>query len=285
MIAATAILPSDPLGLSYTHISPQPIREAKYSSVEYSPRGAYLKVRPRLTANNLRQRGGGKRGAVGGFSRQSQQRLRKLMHCLDSSLPLPLFLTLTYPAAWPDDPTRWKRDLDVQLKAIIRKFPDSVIIWKLEPQKRGAPHFHTVIYTESRLARKWISASWYRIVGSGDKKHLAAGTKIERARSRPGALAYMTKYLGKRHAPVAGWEAVGRYWGVRNRPKGMVKTRHITAAAAYRIRRVLWKLRASQSREHKRTPYRGDEQGTVAYISGALVRRLLGAIDTQPPPL
>jgi len=59
------------------------------------------------------------------------------------------------------------------------------------------------------------SASWYRFVGSGDEKHLAAGTRVERLRKQDGARRYAVKYAGKmkqKHVPKD-FRNVGRFWG------------------------------------------------------------------------
>lgn len=304
-----------PLGLSYTHIvSSHPVETASY--VEYAPHGSYVKLRfknlstereragaekaraqrkfmagreavlegPTLDGSRLRGRMP-KRGAVSGFSRSSQQRLRVLTNSLPDTLPLPLFVTLTYPNEWPGDAARWKKDLHVMLVLLSDNFDKPTIIWKLEPQERGAPHFHLAIYTEEFMGPKWLARKWYRIVGSGDRKHLKAGTSVERARTRRGSVSYMAKYIGKQFVAPMGWEHVGRYWGVRNRPKGMLKRVWVPQRSAYLIRRALWKYRASHNRRYKRTKYRGDAQGTSGYLSGKLAARLVDyGLGLSPPP-
>lgn len=293
------------LGLSYSHIlTNRPELTTAY--VDYAPNASYVKLRFRNLKTDRERAAedkarahrrlmagreamlhgptldGGrlvgpmpKRGKVGGFTRSSQRRLRVLTNTLPVTLPLPLFITLTYPGWWPDDPEQWKRDLNTMLKAISRELDAPPIIWKLEPQERGAPHFHLAVYSAAMLPKKWLSRRWYKVVGSRDRKHLKAGTKIERARSRRGALSYIAKYLEKKVGPRAGWEAVGRYWGVWNRPKGLLKRVHLPQKSAYTIRRALWAFRASHNSRHKRTPYRGDTQGTSGYLSGKLVERLI----------
>jgi hypothetical protein len=293
------------LGLSYSHISStHPLLSAAY--VEYAPSGSYIKLRfKNLTTE--RQRDGAararakqgqfapgevpgmrlneaglswhpgrpKRGRVASFSGSSQRRLRVLTNSLPDTLPLPLFITLTYPEAWPDRPTKWKRQLDLMLTKLSRFLGEPCIIWKLEPQERGAPHFHLAVYTKRFLRSKLLAAWWYAIVKSGDPRHKEAGTQVKRARTRRGSLSYIGKYIGKRVSPKLGWEAVGRYWGVRNRPKGMLKRVWVPQRTAYRIRRVLWRYRASHDRRYKRTPYRGDAQGTSGYLPGPLASRLV----------
>ena len=44
---------------------------------------------------------------------------------------------------------------------------------------------------------EWISATWYRIVGSGDEKHLKAGTRIEPIETWGGVIYYICKIPGE----------------------------------------------------------------------------------------
>jgi hypothetical protein len=154
------------------------------------------------------------------FSRRSRTRLQQTL----CAVPVAhvgrglLFVTLTYPAHYPGDWQVWKRQLDTMAKRLRRKFPAFAGVWKLEPQKRGAPHFHLLVVGLPFLAKSWLSEAWYEVVGSGDPKHLAAGTNVQLARSHRGVVSYAAKYTAKRQALPADWqEGVGRYWGVHNR--------------------------------------------------------------------
>jgi len=89
--------------------------------------------------------------------------------------------------------------------------------WFMEFQERGSIHFH--LFTTHKFPKEWIAKSWYQVVGSEDKRHLFAGTRIESIRSgRHGICAYASKYAAKstqKKVPVEfGW--VGRFWGVSN---------------------------------------------------------------------
>jgi hypothetical protein len=59
----------------------------------------------------------------------------------------------------------------------------------------------------------WLSSAWYEIVGSGNRDHLLAGTRVERLR-KPGAR-YAVKYASKmrqKSVPVE-YQNVGRFYG------------------------------------------------------------------------
>jgi hypothetical protein len=129
-----------------------------------------------------------------------------------------LFLTLTYPANYPGSWSTWKRQLDTWLKRLRRRYPAAAGVWKLEPQKRGAPHFHLLVIGTPFVAKSWLSESWYAAVGSNDPKHLVAGTNVQLAHSHRGVLAYAAKYTAKAQLLPASWQGgVGRWWGVFNR--------------------------------------------------------------------
>ena len=158
---------------------------------------------------------------------------------------LPTFGTLTYPGEWPSDPKRWKRDLDAFGKRLRRRHPEASVIWKLEPQKRGAPHFHLLIFNVPRLDKTWLSAAWYAVVASNDVRHLRAGTRIESIRSWRGVMSYASKYTAKVIDELPeGWEAVGRMWGVIGRdnlPISVVRF-GIDRRTATRLRDFLWSV-------------------------------------------
>lgn len=132
------------------------------------------------------------------------------------------FMTLTYPNAWSPEPQVWKRDLDVFIKRIRRRWPRACGIWRIEFQERGAPHFHLIIWNvrgNVKRVRLRISRAWYEIVGSGDEKHLKAGTEVSHVKSRRKAGWYVSKYAAKIGRTPVDPETgevvnVGRWWGV-----------------------------------------------------------------------
>jgi hypothetical protein len=60
-----------------------------------------------------------------------------------------------------------------------------------------------------------LSAAWYRIVGSGDEKHLRAGICWKAIEHTEGALRYASKHAAKPHQKQVPWQDqnVGRFWG------------------------------------------------------------------------
>jgi hypothetical protein len=132
-------------------------------------------------------------------------------------------ITLTYPAEFPLDGRTVKEHLDRIAQKLVayghvelnRVQQAPRVFWFLEFQGRGAPHFH--LFTNFGIAPRTLSEMWYNIVGSDDKRHLMAGTRVEKLRTgKGGTVSYAAKYASKSEQKTvpAGFEGVGRFWGV-----------------------------------------------------------------------
>lgn len=240
----TAVYPSggtapDAPGLSTAHIC----------TVTSYRGGSYSELRP--PPGRGRPGGGGPRGQITDFSKASRRRLLRLVNQIDKGRTAkPLFLTLTYPAAWPKDPRVWKNHLKAFRERMRRKYGKFPAIWRLEFQKRGAPHFHLLIFAEMDLNRLYLflSRAWYEVVGSGDDKHLLAGTQAARVKSWRGVKSYAAKYMGKLEQLQEGVQLTGRFWGTWYRDLLPIEaeTNRITVSEFFKLRRVL--RRASRIR-------------------------------------
>lgn len=165
-----------------------------------------------------------KRGRICGFTGGSRRRLMRNIAKLRSDAR-PLFITLTYPGEFSPSPGQWKRDLRKLEWRFRRKFPLAAVIWRLEPQKRLAPHYHLLVYgvTSSDEVIRWFHRAWYECVASGDERHLVYGVDIQSIRSSRGVRSYVSKYIAKRTVAPAideddsdyvDWSFVGRWWGM-----------------------------------------------------------------------
>jgi hypothetical protein len=143
---------------------------------------------------------------------------------------VPIFVTLTYPMTFPE-PADAKRHLRAVFKRFERQWGGRGGWWKLEPQKRGAPHFHIVLFLQSQdpveEIREWWPVNWHEIAGGDDPNHLrwhrgqlGGGNKhcAEVVSSKEQLLRYLGKYVGKVCEGVAGWTWPGRFWGYVKRP-------------------------------------------------------------------
>lgn len=210
-----------------------------------------------------------RRGKVTQFSAQSRGRLLELLGSINQPAlrAMPLFLTLTYPAVYPESGADVKRHLDMFLKRLKRELPHSAAIWKLEYQVRGAPHFHILLFGVTYLHAGWLAQCWAGVVASGDNRHLEAGTSVERVKSWRGVMWYASKYLAKVDVGKV-QDGCGRFWGVMSRellPIEIIEAA-LTFAAFYRARRVARKLLAAKKRgpAHKRSGCKEGEGTTRA---------------------
>lgn len=153
------------------------------------------------------------RGEIHGFSRASRKRM--IRDCAKMGKAIPIFATLTYPDVWPADPAVWKSDLATWWKRVTRKKPSLGAFWRLEPQKRFAPHYHLLIYDKSGkrpfLPKKWIADSWAEITNGNP----AACSRIESLKSHRGGMFYAAKYCAKlpEGEYPEGWDNAGKHWG------------------------------------------------------------------------
>lgn len=205
------------------------VEASSLSSAHIRPRVEYIKGASLLKTTHGQPGqavGGGKRGCINGFSRSSRLRLMRLIASVRRDAELPCFVTLTYPDQFPTV-ERAKRDLKIFLQRMGRRFPEAGYIWKLEPQQRGAPHYHLLVWgVPENILFSWVIGTWYEIAGQGDQNHfrfhagLLPGSQkcVSRVRSFKGVWYYAAKYLGKTFE-VAEWGKTwtGRFWGVGNR--------------------------------------------------------------------
>jgi hypothetical protein len=150
-----------------------------------------------------------KRSKIVKFSKRSAKNLKHQIR--NSENTWKVFITLTYPENFPSNGKETKAHLNVFLQYLRRK--EIKYAWVLEFQSRGAPHYH--IIASDFIHKEDLSKIWYRIVGSGDEKHLKAGTQIEAIKSKGHLYGYLSNYIKKldQKTPPEGFENVGRFWG------------------------------------------------------------------------
>jgi hypothetical protein len=183
-------------------------------------------------ANPLMRPGGGVRGRVNEFSPGSRRRLLKLFSRFDISKENPpVFITLTYPAEYPSPKVAKKHRRAFEAR-LLRHAPGCSLVWRLEFQKRGAPHFHMVVFNLPFIDKVFIQIWWGQIIG-----HKEPFTRIEQIKNRRKLLAYVSKYVAKSGGsdpggfnlltylhdgefihPQTGEKcgSIGRWWGVMN---------------------------------------------------------------------
>lgn len=174
------------------------------------------------SCDNGNSQRGGKRGNVDGFSSCSRRRLRETLHAIDRSAD-GLFLTLTYHEHMPT-PGECKRDLDAWWKRVERRFGGLSAIWKLEPQERGHPHFHLMIFGTGFIDVEWLTTSWHEVTAETSSQHEKSGVEVESFVNVDGRIqSYISKYMSEEYDGWPGaeegdpWAEMGRWWGCLGR--------------------------------------------------------------------
>jgi hypothetical protein len=171
------------------------------------------------------------RGKIKEWSAGSRARLKRFMGTLRrEDLKRAVLVTLTYPHMdefgnivfpAPDDHEVYKYHLKKFSTYLLRNWPNCSGVWKLEFQKRGAAHYHLMLYGMHDVVlqdlRAWIQEAWYQIAHNGDRHLGRTGTKVETIKSVGGAVSYLVKYLSKEDQTMPG-NFTGRYWGRINKP-------------------------------------------------------------------
>lgn len=204
------------------------------------------------------------RSTITNYSMKSRKRFFEALLTMDwekISVNTIRELTLTYPAIYPKDGVVLKTQFDAFAKRLKRfgsEYGQIAFAWKLEFQKRGAPHFHLIIITRFPIPlntlREWALTSWSDFVGkwihsldqyseeeklSAIKKHRKAGIEADCVRkSKHGLVCYLAWYIGKekgkakehQHVVPAGFQNVGRWWGFYGKNTGLLHFKKETAA-------------------------------------------------------
>ncbi|MHB8379776.1 MAG: rolling circle replication-associated protein [Acidimicrobiales bacterium] len=261
--------------------------------------------------------GGGERRPITGFSQSSRRRMLRTLGTLDlaSVVGIPVFVTLTYPGDWRPlcrSGREAKNQLNNFRRRWQRRWGDFPAVWKLEfqprknrpPLQRMAPHFHILatlpaidplgkIPTPTNLttAREWVSKAWREVIGSGDERHLRAGTQVlEADGSTPGRLiGYFAGYTAgkskeEQHLAPPNWPGLGRFWGVWGIPRIEIGI-EISEAEFIQLRRVLADLMVRRSGGRRRKFSRRSD-GLWVGIENApqLAARLAAWLAGEYPP-
>jgi len=194
---------------------------------------------------------------VRGFSKASRRNLLRRLASIDRGAFRAfkggvLFVTLTYPHVWPDDPEACKGHLKAFRKRLDRAYGSFAAFWRLGAQQRGAWHFHLLLFVGPSFGplkglRRFVSSSWYEVTGRVSEGHLRAGTRVEAVRGWRQATSYAERYVAKPEGFPVG-SRTGRVWGVWNGQLLPVRWEKVEIALrdAFRIRRIYRKLAGSK---------------------------------------
>jgi hypothetical protein len=207
--------------------------------------------------------GGGVRGAITKFSRQSRKRMIDTLH--EYVFEEGVLVTMTYPGSYPTSAGVYKRHLQSFRKWLDVETVHAVAFWRLEFQDRGAAHFHVFVtgvrYVDARAASK----KWDEIIGAEKKEGGSNGVDVKPVRSGEGVRnvgAYVSKYISKDVSSDEGEKLnyPGRYWGVWN---GAKKKNKVFAVSADSIERMLEAVGTIQAKFGRKWDYNKGVSRTV----------------------
>jgi hypothetical protein len=214
---------------------------------------SFVDTKTRNQLSSHRRCGGGIRDRVRGFSRTSRTNLLRRLASINRTAfkafrGRMIFVTLTYPKQYPEDPEVCKSHLKALRRRLQRKFGEFAGFWRLGIQKRGAWHFHLLLFVGPFIGpigelRRFISSSWYEVTGKVSEGHLRAGTRVEAVRRWREVTSYIERYMAKPEEFPEGLQT-GRIWGVWNEELLPVRweTAQVSLQDALRIRRIYRKL-------------------------------------------
>lgn len=244
---------------------------------------------------------------ITGWSRKSRAAMVRALCELDyrpllaDPARLPAMVTLTYPGDWltvaPNGQTA-----KAHLRALRRRYERAwgeplAAVWKLEFQRRGAPHFHLLLVPPHGIARtppgraradarvgaglpfrQWLSEVWADIVDAPDpverERHRLAGTGVDyseglKARDPKRVAVYFTKHGSfqakeYQHCVPEEWQAPGQgpgrfwgYWQLKRRTAAVEVTPEQAVQAARLARR--WARAQRTTRQVTVTRTRGGQ--------------------------
>ena len=227
------------------------------------------------------------------WSSKSRSKMLERFATLDySSFQLPEsilgFITLTYPNSWQlvaPTASSSKTHLQSLRKRFERTYGRPLYgIWKMEFQRRGAPHFHILAPIPlGREFREWLSINWTEVVNHPDPKergkHLLAGTGVDKAKGLSASTAHRISYYFSKHAspgigakeyqntPPQEWVdagSVGRYWGYWGL-KIAVSLVEVSQENALFMARTLRRWQRAHRKVVKKTVWRVNTRTGVVY--------------------
>ena len=227
---------------------------AKAISIEQFKRDARVKVFMGSDVVGVR----GVRGDCGEFNSVVR---RRMLFAAFNSADWIAFAVLTYPNEFPTDGLTVKNHIDLFKRRLEYQHPGIAWMWGIEFQTRGAVHLNFLF--DRFVDKDWLSQTWFDVVGSGDDKHLRAGTKIQFCTSTDEASGYMAaRYSAKKDAQKIipqGFNALGRWWGIKRGLVSPVATK-LDLVNSEIVSSVRTLRKVVEKKVHPRTvqPVRGD---------------------------
>jgi hypothetical protein len=158
------------------------------------------------------------RGNISGFSDKARARMLKTVNQINRPDP-PLFITLTYRDN-EQDHSKSKKHLDRIRKHFEYKYKQIAAIWRLEFQRRGAIHYHILLWKSDTWlnypldeVKETVSKAWAKIILDGSEATLKYSVKIMLGENSNALSLYLLGHNNKTNQIRDDLET-GRYWGI-----------------------------------------------------------------------
>lgn len=184
--------------------------------------GSLLKLKLKGRQSDI-PRGGGRRGIIRVFSRQSRVRLMRFLARLKTRKIRATFITLTFTEVVSNE--RAKKVFKRFVMRLRRKFSLASAVWRMEFQKRGAIHFHMLAFNLPFWKQAELQETWEDC--TEENRSVVDIRLVHGARS---VMSYISKYIAKvddrteitsleddTYQHAAGEKLSGRFWGYINR--------------------------------------------------------------------
>ena len=154
------------------------------------------------------------------FSYNSRLRMQKLLAKINfSSYGPPIFLTTTFHNIYSSDKMLLKKLLDNYIKSALRIKYKFHYIWRLEFQKRGAPHFHFILLpftnldtNQKKSFQRSLKKKWLHFLKDNSLFTNLYSTKFIDIENTKSVSAYLSKYMAKTDNQLKE-NSPGRFWG------------------------------------------------------------------------
>ena len=264
-----------------------------------------VKIRNRGNSGGVSR--GGYRKAIYCFSKEARRNLLWRLQSLDveglrRDNYSAFFITLTYQVDFfrhYKDNRLVKDDYDVFFTKLRRYFNrrgiDCFAFWKLEFTQKGIPHFHLLLFLDTKFSREEllqvVNAMWVGVIVRNIQEenldqnmcenivnmHKAAtNTRYSPLELQDVLMKYISKEVGKAsQTEIDGY--TGRFWGISNRKLyykyEKKEIEHLELEEFYILRRLMSKMLRKKGYKHKR---RGDKGMCLFYVKDmSVVDRLV----------
>ena len=215
-------------------------------------------VRSKTKDDGHELKGGGIKQDITEWSQKSRREMLKNWNALEwERLGDLLWIGLTYPTEFPKAKES-KKDLIKFWKRWEHHFGKVRGVWKLEFQRRGAPHYHLLLQMpggygreDAETIKETLNGWWSEICGNGSEVHKRRGVYCEVWKHRGSPASYVAAHgeantkEHQNHAPEG--ESPGRWWGTKGiRPRWV--TLELEPNTYFRARRMMQGLMKGRAR-------------------------------------